>query len=186
MLFSFQVLVNPVLSLPALVLSRPGLLRKALPLRGPWWIGDDFDDDGPDDDFLAPCDRPSDYPGWFACNMVYICWILPFCLWLCHTLDFICTLSSSFCNLPYNPPREISKSKLTLRLKLQLHEKTLKLNIRRRVMSSADVARPEEQKQTLCNNNIWAIISPVSVCTFFYAFLPSFFLDEEYFCEAPF
>lgn len=118
---------------------------------------------------------------WFTFVEFYL-----FVLRICNTLYFICTLSSSFCNLPYNPPREISKSKLTLRLKLQLHEKTLKLNIRRRVMSSADVARPEEQKQTLCNNTIWAIISPVSVCTFFYAFLPSFFLDEEYFCEAPF
>ena len=66
---------------------------------------------------------------------------------ICHTLYFICTLSSSYCNLPYNPPREISKSKLTLRLKLQLHEKTLKLNIRKRVMSSADLQMLQGQRR---------------------------------------
>jgi len=40
--FNHMVLVNPDLSLPALVLSRPGLLRKALPLRGPWFSGTDL------------------------------------------------------------------------------------------------------------------------------------------------
>ena len=93
-----------------------------------------------------------------------------FVLQICPTLYFICTLSSSYCNLSCNPPREISKSKLTLRLKLQLHEKTLKLTIRKRVMSSADLQMLQGQrrkKQTLCNNTILAIISPVSVCTLF-------------------
>ena len=29
--------MDPLLSLPALVLSRPGLLRQSLPLRGTWY-----------------------------------------------------------------------------------------------------------------------------------------------------
>ena len=40
-LFKFQVLLDPLLSLPALVLSRPGLLRQSLPLRGTWCHIDD-------------------------------------------------------------------------------------------------------------------------------------------------
>ena len=33
--------MDPLLSLPALVLSRPGLLRQSLPLRGTWCHIDD-------------------------------------------------------------------------------------------------------------------------------------------------
>jgi pimeloyl-ACP methyl ester carboxylesterase len=40
--YNHMVLLNPLLSLPALVLSRPGLLWQALPLRGTWFSGADL------------------------------------------------------------------------------------------------------------------------------------------------